>query len=224
MKHKWAAYLALAALASAIPFTLPHDQELFRAVSGGAGETSHHVAEFFSRYGRLEWSTLCVALVLTLAGRLGLPGRRQKLYLAAKGCFLAGLAAGLLVWPGKMLLGRERPQGGKGTGGLHGARFALVGETLYHSMPSGHSASSSGSMVACLILYPPSGVVLVPAAAAVGWSRVKLGKHWPSDVLAGWLLGGTVGLVIGRLLRRQHALKLKLAEKLLPSQAALSHD
>ena len=60
-----------------------------------------------------------------------------------------------------------------------------------HSFPSGHT-SIAFSMATALTLTCPKWYVAVPAfgyAALAGWSRLYLGVHYPTDVLAGALLG-----------------------------------
>jgi len=59
------------------------------------------------------------------------------------------------------------------------------------SFPSGHTSSAFATATS-LSLNIPKWYVIVPAytwAASVGYSRMYLGVHYPSDVLAGALLG-----------------------------------
>lgn len=64
-----------------------------------------------------------------------------------------------------------------------------------HSFPSGHTTAIF-SVVVPFILYDPFlAIVLVPLAVSVGVSRMYLGLHYPSDVLAGIALGNATGIL-----------------------------
>ncbi|HET6869843.1 MAG TPA: phosphatase PAP2 family protein [Solirubrobacteraceae bacterium] len=81
------------------------------------------------------------------------------------------------------------------------------------SFPSGHAVQSLATFVAlglvgALWLSKRRWAGWVPAlilAAGVGWSRVYLGVHWTSDVLAGWLIAAawiTIVLWLAGIARR----------------------
>ncbi len=61
------------------------------------------------------------------------------------------------------------------------------------SFPSNHAANTAALAVFLQVLYPKSGWITWPIVAFVGFSRVFIGAHYVTDVLAGWMLGGVVG-------------------------------
>ena len=112
------------------------------------------------------------------------------------------IIAGSLVWATlivgsmlKLLFGRERPM----------SEYAANLRVDTFSFPSGHS---SGSMIAygllayiALKLLPqPYGWIAAIICGIIifliGVSRIYLGAHFPSDVLAGWILGAIFLCVI----------------------------
>ena len=63
------------------------------------------------------------------------------------------------------------------------------------SFPSGHAASAFAFATGVARVEPRAGVPLVALAAAVGYSRVHTGVHFPGDVIAGAAVGaGLAGL------------------------------
>ena len=70
------------------------------------------------------------------------------------------------------------------------------------SFPSGHAATSVAGAVILAYLLGRWAWGLAVLAAAVSYSRVYVGVHYPLDVLAGAALGAAVALVAIVLLRR----------------------
>ncbi|MDT8441930.1 MAG: phosphatase PAP2 family protein [Desulfuromonadales bacterium] len=91
----------------------------------------------------------------------------------------------------KNLVGRPRPSAAG-----HGLS-ALAAAPDRFSFPSGHTMTAFavwGSLSAGL---PAAGPYYLVVACLIGLSRVFLGLHYPTDVLVGALLGGSLGLSLG---------------------------
>ncbi|MEI9850487.1 MAG: phosphatase PAP2 family protein [Sphingomonas sp.] len=127
-----------------------------------------------------------VLIAATLAAALYLAVTRRA---AAAGLLVAAVASGLLVHTLlKKLFDRARPDIVDHLVGTHSTSF-----------PSGHAFNSAMVYLLLAFVLTQSGRLApvrlrVTAATAafvllIGFSRVYLGVHWPSDVLAGWCGG-----------------------------------
>lgn len=120
-------------------------------------------------------------LVLAAAGASfgGRRGRRA----ARQGLLAVAFSSAVVNGPLKLIVGRRRPA-------VH-RRLRRTPRTS--SFPSGHAASAFAFAVAATRELPWAGPVLVPLAACVAYSRVYVGVHYPSDVLAGAAFGTAAG-------------------------------
>jgi undecaprenyl-diphosphatase len=94
----------------------------------------------------------------------------------------------ILVFLIKFTVRRRRPEGQWG---------GIYRSTDPHSFPSGHAARSVMLAVLALGLGPaPFALLMAVWAPLVALARVAMGVHYLSDVLAGAVLGGVIGLLL----------------------------
>jgi undecaprenyl-diphosphatase len=72
---------------------------------------------------------------------------------------------------------------------------ATIREPDRYSFPSGHATASMAVALAYGAAFPAFAVPLLLLAILVGISRIRLGVHYPSDVLAGQLIAGATAAV-----------------------------
>lgn len=171
------------------------DSAIIAAVQGREADGWTAVAILLSELGStIGVIAICVAILLLLAFVLG---HRAELVLFVAAVGGAVLLNQLL----KLVFRRERPD-------LH----RLVEETGF-SFPSGHAMAAFALYAAAAYLlwrhirHATGRIVLIAIAslmiAGIGLSRIYLGVHYPSDVVAGYVASGVWLIVAIALWKRR---------------------
>jgi membrane-associated phospholipid phosphatase len=135
---------------------------------------------WFAQYGQ----SACTPVAFLLVWELDPGGLRVALQVA-----IAVSLAGLAVMVLKRTIGRVRP-GREGAG-------TFLGPTLKHanyreSFPSNHTACAVALSATLAHLYPHAALTFWGLAVICAALRYVLDAHWPSDIVAGVLVGYVV--------------------------------
>lgn len=142
---------------------------------------------------------LGIAAGLAVAG--GPAGRRA----AVRGVLAIGVSSILVNAGVKSLSRRGRPdRAGAGVPHVRQVRMPVSA-----SFPSGHAASAFAFATAVGRETPWLALALRFLAAAVAYSRVHTGVHYPGDTVAGALIGGAAGQAVADALDRHAARRLR---------------
>ena len=139
---------------------------------------SASVRQLFRAVSWLGDGWIWYALILSMPVVLGSEGVLVSVQLAATG------AVGVVVY--KLIKNRavrERPYI------THSAIECASAPLDRYSFPSGHTLHAVSFTILASSYFPEFAVLLVPFALLVAASRVVLGLHYPTDVLAGAVLG-----------------------------------
>lgn len=150
------------------------DQPLLRWAQSWHSPVMDRVFLFFSDIG-YQWGVVPVDILLVVW--LALKRRPREALFA--GIALAG--SGLLNVAAKHYFGRARP-----------TLWESISPETTFSFPSGHAMGSMTLAAVLVLLAWPTRwrwwvlALMVPFVVMVGASRIYLGVHYPSDILAGW--------------------------------------
>jgi undecaprenyl-diphosphatase len=131
-------------------------------------------------------SVLWLAVAAALGTLGGSAGRRA----AVRGMVAIGVTSPLVNLAAKNAWSRRRPERAEGP---HGQDVRMPTSA---SFPSGHAASGFAFAAAAGWNQPWLGMGLRFLAAAVAYSRVHTGVHYPGDVVVGSLIGAGTGQAV----------------------------
>jgi undecaprenyl-diphosphatase len=156
------------------------DPRLCRAASRWAARRGVH--RTFAVISRLGDGHVWYGLMVVLAVCAGSRGVYAALQMAG-----TGFVAWLLYRALKRRTRRPRP---------FRAHLDVVARAIpldEYSFPSGHTLHAISFTIVAVGWFPLLALLLIPFTVLVAMSRVVLGLHYPSDVLAGLMMGAVLG-------------------------------
>ena len=157
------------------------DRAVYNAIATVPTPTLDRPLRRLSRAADKSRLWLGVAAVIALTG--GQTGRRA----AARGLVSVGVTSAVVNLGAKSLYARRRPDR-TGAGVPDERHVKMPGST---SFPSGHSASAFAFAAAVGRDMPALALGLSLLAAAVAYSRVHTGVHYPGDTIVGAVIGAS---------------------------------
>lgn len=113
-------------------------------------------------------------------------GGDARLYAIGASVLAAGIGIAAFLWL-KRLTGRKRPCH------IEPHCWSTLLPPDQFSFPSGHTISAFAISTPLTVTYPDMAIGLVFCAGSIAVSRILLGMHFLSDVLAGAALGSAIG-------------------------------
>jgi undecaprenyl-diphosphatase len=127
--------------------------------------------------------------------------RRAMRTLAAGYVFAAVAVSGIIANLCKNIIGRARPRHFDETGTL--AFDFWSGDSSWASFPSGHATTAMALGVSLALLFPRLRWVLLCLCFWIAVSRLFVEAHYPSDVIAGGIVGGVTAWLMARALAQR---------------------
>jgi undecaprenyl-diphosphatase len=174
------------------------DQAIYSAVASTPTPSLDEPLRRLSNTANNSRLWLAIAAGLAVAG--GRSGRRA----AVRGTVAIGITSALVNLQVKSMWIRPRPD--RAGAGIPEQRDVRMPAST--SFPSGHAASGFAFASAIGRDQPGLGLALRFLAAAVAYSRVHTGVHYPGDVVVGALIGASTGQAVAGLVDRLPSVRI----------------
>ena len=175
----------------------------------------HAINDFVRRHQGLDsafngiemWGTILIALAAVALWFLARPRGDAKWKLTAASALASGALAYLFNQMIHIAWDRPRPYES------HAGAFHPHAHSTDASFPSDHASAAFGIAFAVLMFDRVAGSLFLCAAVLIGSGRLIVGAHYPSDVLAGVLIGLGSALIVVKLAGPVIARLVRLVER-----------
>jgi membrane-associated phospholipid phosphatase len=164
------------------------DQALYAAVAAFPAPRLDEPARRLSQAANFSRIWLAIAAGIAVLG--GPDGRRA----AVRGVVAVGATSATVNIGIKFMRPRQRPD----RAAAHVPASRLVAMPSSGSFPSGHAAAGFAFASCVGRSLPRAASPLLVLAAAVAYSRVHTGVHFPGDVIVGSAIGAAIGRAVAR--------------------------